>query len=437
MDWYFSLLLLFCGILFLMIIGVPVAFSFLTVVIISAPLIWGLEGGMSQAVLSLCDSLMNFSLLPIPLFILMGEIVFNANIAPQMIEALDKWIGRVPGRLSIIAVAAGVLFSTLTGTSLASTAMLGGSLVPEMVNRGYKKSMSIGPILGSGGLALMIPPSGLAVLLGAIGEISIGRILMAIIIPGLIMAVLYGGYIIFRCIMQPSLAPPYDVPPVPASEKMMSLVRYILPVAFIVFMVVGVIYVGAATPTEASATGAFSCLLYALVLGRLKRVVVVKSLIGTMKITVMIFMIVSASQLFSQIIAYTGAAGGLSDFVLGIDAHRIVILLGIQCVVFILGMFMNAQAIMMITLPVFMPVIYTLKFDPVWFAVIFLLNIEMASTTPPFGLGLFVMKGVAPKGTTMGDIIRSAVPFLVLDVVAIAVIIIFPGTALWLVETMR
>lgn len=419
-----------------MLMGIPVAFSFLAVIIVGAPIIWGLGPGMAQVILSLSGSLMNFALLPLPLFILMGEVVFHSNIAPRMIDTLDKWIGRVPGRLSLMAVVGGALFSTLTGTSLASTAMLGGTLIPEMEKRGYKKPMSLGPILGSGGLALMIPPSALAVLLGAIAEISIGRILIAIVLPGLLLAVLYGGYIVIRCILQPSIAPIYQVESTPLPEKIKAFIKNILPVGFIIFLVVGVIYAGIATPTEAAATGALGCFIFSLIQRNLTWGVVKKSMTATLKITLMVFMIIAGSQMFSQIMAYSGAVWGLTDFVLGLPTHRILILLAMQVVLLLLGMFMNAQSIMMITLPIFMPVITALEFDPVWFAVIYLLNMEMASTTPPFGLALFVMKGVSSKGTTMLDVSRAAIPFLLLDVLAMALIIIFPEIALWLIQSM-
>jgi tripartite ATP-independent transporter DctM subunit len=435
-EWHLFLLILFGSILFLMLMGIPVAFSFLAVIIVGAPMIWGLGPGMAQVILSLSGSLMNFALLPLPLFILMGEVVFHSNIAPRMIDTLDKWIGRVPGRLSLMAVAGGALFSTLTGTSLASTAMLGGTLIPEMEKRGYKKPMSLGPILGSGGLALMIPPSALAVLLGAIAEISIGSILIAIVLPGLLLAVLYGGYIVIRCILQPSIAPVYQVESTPLPEKITAFIKNILPVGFIIFLVVGVIYAGIATPTEAAATGALGCFIFSLIQRSLTWGVVKKSMTGTLKITLMVFMIIAGSQMFSQIMAYSGAVWGLTDFVLGLPTHRILILLAMQVVLLLLGMFMNAQSIMMITLPIFMPVVTALEFEPVWFAVIYLLNMEMASTTPPFGLALFVMKGVSSKGTTMLDISRAAIPFLLLDVLAMALIIIFPGIALWLVQSM-
>jgi len=436
LDWYFFLLILFGSLLFLMMLGIPVAFAFLVIILVGAPLMWGFAPGMTQVMFSISANLMNFSLLPIPLFILMGEIIFHSKIAPSMIDTLDKWIGRIPGRLSLMSVVAGMLFSTLTGTSIASTAMLGGTLVPEMEARGYKKAMSIGPILGSGSLALLIPPSGLAVLLGAIGEISIGRILIAIIIPGIIMALLYLAYIVIRCTLQPHLAPPYQVEHTPLKERLTATAKYILPVGFIIFMVIGVIYAGIATPTEAAATGALGCYLFALITGRLSWDVLKKSLRGTIGVSVMILMIVSTSDIFSQIMSYSGAVNGLVDFVLGIPAHRIFILIGMQAILWILGMFMNSQAIMMITLPVFMPVVGVLEFDTIWFAVIYLLNMEIATMTPPFGLALFVMKGVAPRDTKMTDIWNAAIPFLLLDTLVMIIVMVFPGTALWLVRSM-
>jgi len=436
-DWHLFLVVLFGSLLGLMMLGIPVAFAFLIIVIVGAPLTWGIAPGMTQIMFSISANLMNFSFLPIPLFILMGEIIFHSKIAPAMIDALDKWIGRLPGRLSLMSVGAGMLFSTLTGTSIASTAMLGGTLIPEMENRGYKKPMTIGPILGSGSLALLIPPSGLAVLLGAIGEISIGRILIAIIVPGVIMALFYVAYIVIRCMIQPSLAPSYQVEATPLSEKLSATVRYILPVGFIIFMVIGVIYAGIATPTEAAATGALGCYLFALVTGRLTWEVAIKSLNGTVRVTVMLLMIVSTSDIFSQIMSYSGAVNELVDFVLAVPAHRMVILIGMQLILMMLGMFMNSQAIMMITLPIFMPVVEVLEFDTIWFAVIYLLNMEIATMTPPFGLALFVMKGVAPKDTNMTDIWRAAVPFLMMDTLIIVIIMVFPDTALWLVRSMR
>jgi tripartite ATP-independent transporter DctM subunit len=310
--------------------------------------------------------------------------------------------------------------------------MLGSVLVPEMEKRGYKKAMSIGPILGSGGLAHMIPPSALAVLLGAIGIISIGKILVAIIIPGLLLATLFAAYILIRCKLQPSLAPSYAVSPPPLSEKLIAFVRYVLPLGFIVFLVVGVIFIGIATPSEAAATGAIGTFILAAFYRKLNWEVVKKSVASTARITIMIFMIIAGAAAFSQNLAYTGASRGLIEVAIGLPLAPIIIIIAMQVIVLMLGAFMECASILMITLPLFVPVVHTLGFDPVWFAVLMLVNLEMAIISPPVGLALFTMKGVAPPDTTMGDIYKAALPFLLLDAIAMALIIAFPVVALWL-----
>ncbi len=437
MEWQLALLLILGGVIVVMATGIPVAFAFLFVSVIGVFLLFGGEPGLRMLIPSIRDSVAIFILVPMTSFILMGEVMFESKIAPEMLDAMDKWLGRLPGRLGLLAVGGGTLFSTLTGTSMASVAMLGSSLVPEMEKRGYKKPMSLGPILGSGGLALMIPPSGLAVLLGALAEISIGKILVAIIVPGILMAVLYAGYIIIRCWLQPSIAPAHEVPSIPISDKLVTTARYILPVGIIIFLVVGVIILGIATPTEAAALGAFGTFILVAAYRRLNRQVVRKSLGSTLQMTVMIFMIIVGAKVFSQVLAASGAMQGAIEFTLGLALSPILILIAMQVVLFIMGMFMSVIPIMMITIPLFMPVVGALGFDQVWFAVIFLLNSEMSSTSPPFGLSLFVMKGVAPPDTTMADIYRASIPFLVCDLIVMALIIAFPAIALWLPGLMR
>jgi tripartite ATP-independent transporter DctM subunit len=315
---------------------------------------------------------------------------------------------------------------------MASTAMLGSILVPEMETRGYKKPMSLGPILGSGGLAIMIPPSGLAVLLGAIGEISIGKILIAIIIPGLLMAIFYAAYIIIRCWLQPSIAPAYEVSHTPLSEKLSATVRYILPLGLVIFLVIGVIFLGVATPSEAAATGTFGTAILAFFNGRLTWKVIKKATGGTLAVVGMVLLIIAGATAFAQILAYSGATQGLCNFATGLPVAPFIIIIAIQIIILFLGCLMDVVAIMMVTIPIFVPVVVSLDFSTVWFAAIFLLNIEMAGTTPPFGMGLMVMKGVAPPGTTMEDIYLAALPFLGCDLVVMALMIAFPKIALWL-----
>ena len=436
MEWQLFLLLFFGSLLFLMATGMPVAFSFLTVNVVFMFIYWGGAAGLQQLVESLFVSVSSFTLLPIPLFVLMGEVMFRSDIAPKMMDVLDKWLGRLPGRLGLLAVGGGTVFATLSGASMASVAMLGGTLVPDMEKRGYKKAMTLGPILGSGGLAIMIPPSNLAVLLGAIGEISVAGILIAIIVPGLLMAALYAGYIILRSWLQPSIAPSYEVAPTPWSDKLVSMVKYVLPLGFIVFMVIGIIFVGVATPSEAAATGAMATFILAAVYGKLNWNLIKTSLTSTFQVTVMIFMIIAGALAFSQIVAYSGASRGLVDFATNLPIPPLAIVGSMLLVSLFLGMFVNLVAIMMLTLPLFVPIVIALGFDPVWFAVLYLLTLEMGATSPPFGLALFVMRGVAPAGTTMGDCYKAALPFLGCDLIALLLILFIPMIAQWLPNLM-
>jgi len=416
----------------LMVTGMPIAFCFLLVDLVAAVVLMGGQTGIEQFIISMYSSLTSFILLPVPLFILMGELVLHSGVVSQVLTVLDKWLGGLPGRLALLSIFGGTIFATLTGTSIANIALLGSTLGPEMKNRGYSNSMALGPILGAGGLAIMIPPSSLGVLLGALGNISIGRLLIAIIIPGLLMAVIFSAYIILRCYLQPSIAPSYKVPPVPLSEKLMDTVRYVLPLAIVIFLVVGVILLGIATPSEAAATGTMGSFIIVLLYRRLSWNVVTLSLSGTIKITGMIFLLISGATAFSQIMSFSGATTVLAKISSTMPVAPIAVVIIMMAVVFVLACFIDPVSIMMITLPVYVPIILALGFDPVWFGVLYLLNIETGMITPPFGMGLFVMKGVASPDTTVGDIYKAAAPFVALNVATMAVILVFPNIALWL-----
>ena len=437
MEWYLALLIILGGLMLILLTGMPIAFSFLLVSLIFVFFLWGGEAGLKLIILNIASHMTRFVLLPLALFILMGEVIFHSGIAPKMIDTLDKWVGRLPGRLGLLAVASGSVLATLTGASMGSTAIMGSLLTPEMEKRGYKKSMSLGPILGSGGLAIMIPPSGLAVYLGAMGMISIGKILIGIIFPGLLMAALYAAYIILRCKVQPSIAPSDERSPPPLLDKLLATAKYILPIGLIIFLVIGVILLGVATPSEAAGTGAVGTYLLAALYGKFNWEVIKKSLWGTLQITVLVFFILVGAYAFTQILAFSGATRGLAHFIIGLPVSPITILIGIQLFGLMLGMFITPMGVITIVVPLFMPLIHDLGFDPVWFAIILLLNVEMATTSPPFGSGLYVMKGVSPPDTTMGDVYRAALPFLGCDLIAMALIIAFPQLVLWLPSIMR
>lgn len=426
MEWYTVIALILGPLILLMAAGLPVAFAFLAVNLAGSYILMGGVAGTEQLVINTADALSSFTLVPIALFMIMGEAMFQSRIATDLMDTLDKWFGRLRGRLALMAVGGGVLFSTLTGNSMGSIALLGSSLTPEMERRGYKKPMSLGPILGSSGLAIMIPPSSLAVVLGVVADLSIGKILIGIIVPGLLMAVLYVIYIVGRCTLQPHLAPAFDVPSVPLADKMSATARNILPLAVVVFAVVGVIFLGLATPSEAAATGAFATLALAALKRRLTPTIFGRTIFSSANISVMVLLIVSGAVTFSQLLAFTGATTGMVDAVLSVDMSSGTIVLFMILLVVLLGMFMGPLPIMLITLPIFIPVVVEFGYDPIWFAAMYLVAIETGATSPPFGAALFVMKAVAPKGTTMADIYRAAIPFIICDLLAILILFLFP-----------
>jgi tripartite ATP-independent transporter DctM subunit len=336
-----------------------------------------------------------------------------------------------------LAVFGGAIFGALSGAATASAAMLGSLLLPEMEKRGYKHSMSIGPLIGSAGLDIMIPPSALGVVLAALARISIGHFLIAITLPGLLMAFIYAVYIIGRCYLQPHLAPLYDVAASPLSQKIKLTLLYVVPLGTVFFLAIGVIFVGVATPTEAAALGALGCLVLAVGYRKFTWKVLRESVSSVTQVTVMIFIIFTGSTAFSQILAYSGATQGLVQVTSGLGLSPLLTLMIMQVVLLIMGCIMEPLSIIMVTLPVFLPVAQTLGFDLIWFCTIMLLNMQMGNISPPFGLILFVMKAVAPPNIRMIQIYRAAYPFLMLDVIAMAIMIAFPQVVLWLPGLMK
>ncbi|MHB8091041.1 MAG: TRAP transporter large permease [Syntrophales bacterium] len=430
MDWWVILVFFIFGLMFVLASGFPIAFGFFLVNLLASLFFIG-PMGLQQMTLQIFSSLSTFTLTPIPLFILMGELMFHSGIANNSIDVMDKWLGKLPGRLSLLAAGAGVIFAALSGSTVANTAMLGTVLLPDMKRRGYKTAMTVGPIIGVGGLAMLIPPSSLAVVLASIGHISVSKILIGGVLPGLLLGALIAVYIVVRCWLDPSLAPRYDVEHISFWEKIKRTVKYVLPLGFIIFMVLGLMLLGIATPTEAASTGALGTLVVTFVYGRLTWKMIKASIIGTLEITIMVFMILAASSTFSSLLAFTGATRGLIDIVENLQVSPLVILLAMQFVVFVMGCFMETISIMMICMPIFMPIVNLLGFDPVWFGVLMLINFETGFITPPFGMLLFVMKGVAPD-LSLKEIVYSAAPFIVIELFAMALIIVWPEIVLWL-----
>ncbi len=429
MEWYTIISLLFGGMVFLLLTGVPIAFAFLIVNLIAAYFFLGGVPGLIGAVTGVFTSITTFTLLPVPFFILMGELIFHSGLGLDAVNVLDKWLGRLRGRLSILAVIMGVIIGALSGSTIATCALLGTILLPDMLKRGYSKNMSLGPLMGVGTVDALIPPNALTVVLASLANIDVGQLLIAGILPGIIMSGLYFVYVVVWCHIFPKEAPMYDVPHVPLKEKMRVTVIYLLPLGFIIFMVIGLIFLGVATPTEAAATGTLGSFILALIYRRLNWEIVRKSVMGTVKVTTMIFMIIIVSSTYGEILAFTGAASGMTSFITSLSIHPLVILIGMLIVVLIMGCFMETVAIMMITIPIYMPVINAFGYNTVWFGVMLLIALETGLITPPFGVTLFVMKGVAPSDVTMADIWRAVTPYVIIDALCIAIVLAIPSIA--------
>ena len=435
MAWYETLGLLIGLLLVFMAVGLPVVFAFFAVNLVGAFVFMGGDKGMLQLMRNAADAVQSFALLPIPLFILMGEVMFHTGVAARAIDAVDRLISRVPGRLSLVAITGGTIFASLSGSTIANTAMLCSTLLPDMTRRGYHPSIAVGPIVAVGGLAMLIPPSALAVLLGSVARIPIGELLVASIIPALILAVLFFVYVIVRCKLDPSLAPAYDVAALSWRERLLPFAQYVLPLMGIFIVVVGSIIGGFATPTESAALGALAALVAAAAYRRLNWANFVVSVRETLRLTVMTLFIICGSITFSQILAFTQASTGLSELVTGAGLSPLWVLLGMLGILLVLGCFMDQVSMMMITAPLFMPVAETLGLDIVWFGVLMLMMLEIGLATPPFGLLLFVAKGAAPQ-IPMGAIIRSVAPFIAIALGVVGLLIAFPALTLVLPRLM-
>jgi len=398
MQWWGILLVFFGGFIALILTGFPIAFAFFLINIAGAYLFMGGTRGIEQLVLNIYSSLANFTLTPIPLFILMGEIIFRCGIAYNVLNIFDKFFGRIPGRLGMLAVAASTFFSGLTGSAISNTALLASSLMPEMRKRGYGKPLMIGPIVGTGGLAMMIPPSALAVVLGSVAHISISGILIGGILPGLIMAFLYSSYIITRTLINPSIAPAYEVQRSDFPGLAKEFLIYVMPLFSVIALVLGPIYMGIATPTEAASLGCIGALILAISYRKLTLAILVDTLASSLKTTGMIFL-------------------NLPDVLL------VMLMLS---VLLLLGCFMDQIAMMMVTVPLFMPIIYQANISPLWFGIMMLIALDIGFTSPPFGLLLFVMKGIVSEDITMMDIYKAALPFILCNLLTLALILAFP-----------
>ncbi len=429
-GWALAAWLMLGGSTVLLFIGIPVALTFIAVNIVGAWLYMGGEAGLSQLARSSVSSITAFALTPIPLFVLMGEVLFHTGLALKVIEGVERLIRRLPGRLAVVAVVAGTVFSAISGSTIATTAMLGSLMLPVMLARGYHPTMATGPIMAIGAVDMLIPPSALTVLLGSLSGISISKLLIGGVLPGTILSVAFVLWIVMRVRISPHLAPPDDNDiHYTGWERWKPFFGYVLPTLSIFGIVVGALAAGWATPTECAALGAFATMVLAAAYRALTREALLKALKGTAGISGMILFIILGATTFAQILSFSGASNGLVQLITGQGLSTPMIVAGMMLLLIFLGIFVDQVSMMMITLPIFMPIVQSLGIDPIWFGVMFLICMQLGLLLPPHGLLLMTMRGVAPPAVTMAHIFRAVVPYVIMSLLLLAAVFWIPSIA--------
>jgi len=436
MSWELAAWLLLGGSTVLIFLGLPVAFGFLVINLVGAWLYLGGEPGLVQLARSSVVSVSSAALTPIPLFVLMGEVLFHTGLAVKVIDGIERLIKEVPGRLAVVAVVAGTVFSAISGSTIATTAMLGSLMVPVMLARGYHPTMATGPIMAIGAVDMLIPPSALTVLLGSLSGISISKLLLGGVLPGLLLSLAFVAYIIVRSRMHPSLAPMGESTPYRGWDKYRLFVFYVLPLTSIFVIVIASMTSGWATPTESAAIGALATMLFALAYRALTVKNLVGALLGTVSISGMILFIIVGATTFSQILSFSGASNGLVQWITGHALEPWVVVAAMMALLIFLGVFVDQVSMMMITLPIFMPVVTSLNIDLVWFGVMFLICMQLGMLLPPHGMLLMTMKGVAPPEVTMGHIFKAVTPYVIMSILLLVLVFCVPTVAVWLPNLM-
>ena len=419
--------------LLLFALGVPVFLAFLAintggVALFLGPQAFGLVAN------SLFTTASTSSLTAIALFVLMGEILFQSGTSEVLFEAVDRFVGRLLGRQFVLAGLLATVFGALSGSNMAVSAMMAKSVFPGMEARGYDRKLSIGMILGGASLAPVIPPSVLTIIIATLANVSVAGLLLAGVVPGLLLGGVFIAYALIRVRMNPKLAPGRadegDVAAAGRPGLALAALRC-LPFTLIIAAVMGLILAGIATPSESAATGVLGAMATAAVFGNLRLAMLKEALRGSVLITAMILVIMASSTLFSQLLALSGATGQLTEWVTHLDWDPVWMLLAMMALVFVFCMFIDQVAVMLVIIPIYLPLVDVLGFDPLWFWLLMLLNVTVGGITPPFGYAMFAFKG-ARNDVPMTELFAAAWPFVGLFLLGMLVVGIFPSLATWL-----
>ena len=431
MEWWLLLSIILACLLILIFAGVPIAFSLGA---LSLTLIFLLLGTRQLFLVSATafGQINNFALAAIPLFIFMAEIILHSGVSKDAFDMLSKWTSRVPGGLAVASQLTCTLFASVSGASTATAAAVGRIAVPEMLERNYDKRLCCGSIAAGGALGALIPPSIYMIIYGTLVEESIGQLFMGGVIPGLMLSGMFVTYIIIRCWRNPTLAPRLDVT---WAERWRSLHK-VWAIIFLAMSMLVSIYLGIATPAEIAGVGSFFAIIIGLAYRRLTWQAVKGAFFSTCRITCFIGWILVAASLFGYVLSYLQLPQQLSEWLVETVNSPYLIIVGINIILILLGCIMDPAGILLVTIPIFVPIVKAVGFDAIWFGVMFVVNTELAQITPPLGLNLYIIKGIAPKDVSLNDILIGAGPFMLLDAIGLALVIIFPQIILWLPSTM-
>ena len=377
------------------------------------------------------DRMSGFTLVAAPLFILMGEIIFRSGMGSDIYTLASKWLSGLKGSLGMASVAACAIFGALCGVSVAGAATIGKFAIPEMLSRGYDRRLATGCVAAAGSLALLIPPSVGLILYGTVAEVSVGLLFIAGVIPGILLAFLMMAYVFLVAHFDPQSVGQEELETVSWAERWQAL-WHVLPSLLLIVVVLGVIYTGVATPTEAAAIGCIGALLVAALRGRMSFRAMNRMLRDSMLNSGMILIILANALLFGYLLTRLRIPQELAMFLTSWDMAEWVILLGIIGLLVVMGMFLDSVSVILIATPLLLPAIKSMGYDPIWFGIILAITCEIGVITPPIGLNLFVIKGIASDDVTLSDVVRGAAPFIGVLGFGLFLLILFPGLVLWL-----
>jgi len=424
-------LLFFFALFVFLALGLPLSFVLGGVSIVFIYFTWSPQAFYMVAAQT-WGAMNKFTLVAIPLFIFMAMILERSGVANDLYDMMYLWFGPVRGGLAIGTVVICAIFAAMCGISGAAVVSMGTIALPSMLKRNYDKLLAVGCINSGGGWGILIPPSVIMILYALISGESVGKLFAGGVFPGLLLLVLVSGYIVIRCYFQPHLGP--ALPPEERGDwkRKLTAFRAVLLPMIIVLLVLGSIIGGITTPTEAAAMGVLGALISALVYRQLTWKLVMEACIRTLRLTGMIMWILFGAYCFSAAYHGMGAPHFIEDLMQYIPGGPWGTIIFIQVVIFILAMVLDPAGIMMITVPIFLPFVKAHGFDPLWFGILFTINMEIGYMTPPFGFNLFYLKGIVPPSITMGDIYRSVIPFTIVESTGLAIVMIFPKIATWL-----